>query len=159
VRAVGGAPTRSYWVRISWAQAMASLTQMAAAWSRVQGSPDGCRLADRCDDARSRRQRRCRPSNASATRMCSNTYGPLTARGCPRTRTMRYPALCRVRPPLQLPLASADSFRHMPQVADFTCFVRPHSQVMRARQTGHRRCRLDGRKTRSHCWHRRPRTP
>jgi len=87
---------------------------------------------------------------ASITRMCSNTYLPLRARGCSGAKSMTYPALCFVRPPFQLPFDSAPAVRQAEQVTDFFCLCLPHPQTSVDRQAGHLKCLLDGSKSRPH---------
>ena len=78
------------------------------------------------------------------TRMCSKTYRPLPALGCPGAQTMTYPALWRVRPPFQQPFEEPATVRQLEQVVDFPCFRSPQEHRSRDRHAGQRRCPLDG---------------
>ncbi len=66
---------------------------------------------------------------------------------------MTYPALCRVRPPLQWPFDEPATLLHLAQVADLPCLGSPHVQKSLDRQEGQRRCLLDGRNSRPHSAH------
>src|SRR5690348_8449098 len=66
---------------------------------------------------------------------------------------MTYPALCRVRPPLQWPFDEPATLLHSAQVADLPCLGSPHLQKSLDRQEGQRRCLLDGWNSRPHSVH------